>query len=547
MNAVFRPEIRQSLSHRLKFVQTISNEACSRFLISRDPKKVRMNLIDLKQTGNLEQSMDHEEICDLIFQRGQEEMEVISGNGTSEKAVALRNSKVALTQVAADLTESTRKMKEISSNAMGEQISRSFVNFLGRIDEARFEERLDQLLAEEAARNSRGWESELRKKLLGALDNLEKEFSETLQVCKATISSLLEDDPSMPVAPNPKEVNGFAKESIKELGNAKRDSWICCGQGGIAKRPGSMDFLAMSWEGSLALCNGVSGQLIKELNMFVANGEKRLSCVEFSPSGKHFVKTSFGDKELFTFNTSDFVKKDKWTMNENEYITRARWIDEDRILAGYGGPGHLAVYQLGAISPIFKIAPAELASCAVIDIDISRDRNFAFCGSGGRTKTVFKVGINSKSSSMLWKHNAHEDMINSIRLSFNEKYVLSTGDDKKAVLASANDGTFLSSFNGFTKSFILFVINNSGVFGVLWCPGDRRVFLLSNNELVLLEVGQDGKSLKKIEELKKEDLGLNGITGLNGFWGNETKSIQSQLPFLVLGGSDGKVFRVELK
>jgi hypothetical protein len=53
--------------------------------------------------------------------------------------------------------------------------------------------------------------------------------------------------------------------------------------------------------------------------------------------------------------------------------------------------------------------------------------------------------------------------------------------------------------------------------------------------------------LKKVEELKEKDMGLDAIIGLNGFWDNETKSVPSHLPFLILGGKPGKVFRVQLK
>jgi hypothetical protein len=52
-------------------------------------------------------------------------------------------------------------------------------------------------------------------------------------------------------------------------------------------------------------------------------------------------------------------------------------------VAGYLKPGHLAVYKLGTKSPIFKIAPAELDKSGINDIDISKNRKYAFCGSGG--------------------------------------------------------------------------------------------------------------------------------------------------------------------
>jgi hypothetical protein len=475
MNQIFKPETRLALAKRLSNVRAVSNKACYGFRITGDPKKVRMSLDDFKQLGNSENYMYQVELCDMICQRGQEETEINLGSGTSEKANAIKISKDSIDQVVKKIKKSARKIKKNVISAIGEQISTDFANFLGRVDEARFEERLDQLLVRELAGNKLKWKSDMKKKVLSALENLEQEFLETLQVCRTTISRLLEDDPPISTP----EFNGFAKKSLQEIQSAKRNDWVCFGQGGISKRPGTMDFMVLSRDGSLALCNGVSSQLIKELQIKVNGNKYTNSCVEFSPSGINFLVTICDDKELFTFRTNDFSQMDKWTRNDCQFINKARWINEDHILAGYEKPGHLELYKLGEKNPLFKISPAELVGCAIQDIDISRDKNHAFCGSGC-TMTVFKVAIYSKSNSMLWRHNAHGNYINSIRLSQNEKYVLSTGDDKKAVLASAIDGAILSLFNGF---------NYPQVVSVLWCPGDRRVFVLFVNELVLLEVG----------------------------------------------------------
>jgi hypothetical protein len=120
-------------------------------------------------------------------------MDVSSGSESSEKAVAIQNSNNALAQLVRDLGESAKKTNEVDSNAIGELISTSFSKFLGKIDDTRFEECLDELLATEAGRSSSNWRREVRKKLLGVMEDLEKEISETLQVCKATISSLLKN------------------------------------------------------------------------------------------------------------------------------------------------------------------------------------------------------------------------------------------------------------------------------------------------------------------------------------------------------------------
>ncbi len=266
-------------------------------------------------------------------------------------------------------------------------------------------------------------------------------------------------------------------------------------------------------------------------------GKYAESSVEFSPSGNRFLATICDDKELYAFNSSDFKKLEQWTQNEYQYIQKARWIDEDRILAGYKEPGDFLVFQMGKKQPISKISPGGLEKSAITDFDFSRDRRFVFGGSNFATKLVFKVAIDGSSNSLKWRHTGHSSWINSVRLSSNERLVLSTGADQKAVLASA-EGTVLATFNQFT---------NKSVLGCLWCPGDKKAFVLSGNELILLELSQDLKTLKKIEELKKEEIGFALFTGLNGFFGGENRLMESQKPFLIIGGKHGRLVRLPLK
>jgi len=282
---------------------------------------------------------------------------------------------------------------------------------------------------------------------------------------------------------------------------------------------------------------GRPGKRSEKKKVEVRGGKGCDSCVEFNPSGGLFLVSINHDKELYVFGTEDFEQRDQWTRNESKYIQKARWIDDDRILAAFHTPGDLLLYRLGAKNPLMKFAPADLKSCSIRDLDISQDKNYAFCGSYN-TKLVFKIRINASNDTMAWRHKEHEQFINSVRLSHDQKFVLSSAEDTKVILASAADGLILSKFNGFT---------NQSVYGLLWCPNDKVAFAISGNELVLLQVAEDGKELKKIGEIKKEELGLVWIYGLDGFFGHEKRALLKQRPFLVIGGHYGKVVRVHLK
>jgi WD40 repeat protein len=171
-----------------------------------------------------------------------------------------------------------------------------------------------------------------------------------------------------------------------------------------------------------------------------------------------------------------------------------------------------------------------------MDFDISRDKRHAICGSDRNTKLVFKVAIDGSSNQLQWRHSGHSAGINSVRLSQNQRQVLSGGGDQRVVLASAEDGSVLCSFDGFTNQYVI---------GVLWCPGNERALVISDNEVVLLEVGP--RTLKKQAEMKKEALGLAWIYGLNAFFGEEEGSSLGRRPFLILGGSGGKIIRIGLE
>lgn len=223
-----------------------------------------------------------------------------------------------------------------------------------------------------------------------------------------------------------------------------------------------------------------------------------------------------------------FKKRKKWTREKCGSINRARWIGNKRIIAVYGD---LVVYELGQKKPVLHIAPN--AGSSILDIDISQDGQYAFCGSYD-DNLVFKVGIR-ENAPVQWKHKGHSNTVTSVRLSGNQRHVLSGGDDKKAVLASSEDGSILAAF-----SF------SNDVNGVIWCPGDRRALVCSADELVLLSLGEDDRSLERLSGVKGSDLGLGRLFGVNASFGTEAGKAGNQKAFVVLGDGIGRLCRVDL-
>ena len=108
-----------------------------------------------------------------------------------------------------------------------------------------------------------------------------------------------------------------------------------------------------------------------------------------------------------------------------------------------------------------------------------------------------------------WAHRTSH----SIRLSGNEKFVLSGGFDKKAILASSEDGAILATYDF-----------PSVITGILWCFGTQKALVSSFDKLVLLKMGSDNKSLAKLAEAKKKILGMDSIYGMNSSFGSKVSA-----------------------
>lgn len=132
-----------------------------------------------------------------------------------------------------------------------------------------------------------------------------------------------------------------------------------------------------------------------------------------------------------------------------------------------------------------------------------------------------KAAIGPADADILWMHNGHSRYIFCVRLSSDEKYVMSSGADKKVLLAETLSGNILSSFSDFSINFVS---------GVIWVPGNQEAIVWSDNEVVWLLIQME--RLEKRDEVKRECLGLECINGASVSWGDSSSQERS---FLVLG------------
>lgn len=533
-------ETLSSLYRRLVETKTSSNEPCAGFRITPNKKQVRMSEVEMSQSKNKRNVLGIESLIQHILMKSQEEEYAYQGKEESKKGQKIKSTEEIIENMALQVIHELDTIKKEASRAAKAKISMSFSRFLQSVNDSEFEERLDRLLSEEALESDQIWKSELSDELMKLLNNVERDILAHIQNCRDKIYLVFGEAFRRDKNKKYREVSSFLKGKCWEFEQAKRRDEICFKTGGITKRPDSNEFGVLSAGGSFGIFEAINGQLLKEMTMDFQGWKHLSSSVEFSPTGTQFLLSISSEKRLMVFESSDFEKKEDWVLEGHKGIERARWIDENKILASFGFPGELVLFKLGTSQPVSRINPMETVDCAINDFDLSENKREAFCGSDSNSHLVFKVVIGESDKFVLWKHNAHKAKVYTVRVSENEKHILSSGRDHRVILASALSGGILSVFKDFS---------HSAVYGVVWCPGDYGAVCWSGHEIVLLGVNQSGESaLKQVDRIQKEVIGeIRLINSIGVFWGDSNKDEKS---FLIVGAGGanfpGRVYKVEL-
>ena len=483
--------------------------------------------------------------------------EEIQGSTNKEKTIiSLVNE---LFQMCLGVRDEIGKLDEQTSQAVRGKSDMKVHEFVKGIEQPRLGERLDAILSHLTVKKDRQWARNLLRELLGAIEAAQRRVDLLFEKCKDALEDILESQEeekeqemrepefSLMKELSPEKfpkygvpIHSFSKEDPLELKEPKRNTHICEGPRGISRKNGTTEFAALDQKGSLVFFDGVGGNKKKE---FQVPHEKKdssynYSSVEFSPDWTRLLVSAQSDKSLMVLDAGTLEIQQKWINPSASNISAARWVDNERILAGYGRPGEMLLFQLKNEAPLMTFKPEETAGGIIRDFDFSADKKCAFVGSNG---LVFKMSIEKSNNSLQWEHPSDE-LVRAVRLSSDQRMVCSSvwsfSESGEVKMNWGVDGTLLSTFKGFS---------HASVNGILWSPDDRVLLAWSFNELVLLRVGSDGKSLEKLDEIKKQALWNNDILSANAFWGEQTGEKITKRPFVVLGNRGGHIYRVYLK
>lgn len=554
---MLRKDIKGTLATHLNSLVTRKGPPCFAVRLARDREQVLITSEEFKQletTKSKEQeAILNSKLPDHIVNWLEAEETHLASSGFEEKQEACLKAQMVMNQLKNTMKKSARMMKERAFESIRKLLKQRTKEFLSKIDETGFGDRLEKLIVHQAKDTDAAlWNKRLLNGLLESLDKMEETILKTVEKSRQKLRDILdsEDNRDLHRAVQRISSNGFSLKKFRKersgihlLANASRKGVICLGSAGIARvnrANARKAFGVMDINGSLAIFDAGKDKVIQEKSIKVKGDEFSLSSIDFSPSGSRVLAAICLDKALHAFQSDDLEELDSWRNEKAKEINQARWIDEERILAGFEKPGELLLYKVGNKSPLLRISPKETMGCAIRRLDFSSfERNEVICGADKETRLVFKIGIeNNKNGEMKWTHKGHSSWISAISVSSNKSFVLSGADDKRVILARVSNGEILSTFSGFSgRGFF----SHNWISGIVWGPDDSRVLVSSWNELVLLEVRSH--ALAKMDEIKKEEFAGSSIYGLNAFLDSEHPGCSS---FALVGDYYGKIIKIPL-
>ena len=549
---------RLPLRFALSTITTIAGEECAIYRISQDKTNCRMSKKEMEEYMGDDFLIRKDNLEKFLMRKGLEQLQESQGSTNKGRTINLVIKE--LSQMGLGVKEEMEKLDEQTSQAVRGKADTKVHDFVKAFYQPRLGERLDALLSHLAKGSDKQWAKNLLWELLGAIQAAQKEVDRHFKKCKDALAVLLQSQEeekqeetreaefSLMKELSPEKfqkkygvpIHSFSKEDPLELKEAERNTGICDGPRGISRKNGTTEFAALDEKGSLVFFDGVGGNKKKE---FQVPHEKKdrdynWSSVEFSPDGTRLLVSAQYDKSLMVLDSGTLEIQQKWINSSAIEIRAARWVDNERILAGYDNPGEMLLFQLKNEAPLMTFKPEETAGGQITDFDFSADKKCAFVGSGNNfSGLVFRMSIEKSNNSLQWKHPSGH-WVTAVRLSSDQRMVCSSDWNGEVKVNSGVDGTLLSTFKGFTSPF---------VHGILWSPDDRVLLAWSFNELVLLRVGSDGKSLEKLDEIKKEAMGNKSILSANAFWGEQAGEKITKRPFVTLGNEKGQIYRVYLK
>lgn len=442
-----------------------------------------------------------------------------------------------------------RNLVSFLKNSSNEAFMR--VSFQPKNKEGTFQDLLEVFLRSQGAKSRETWKKKTKEKVLVCLSKLEKSTEDAVQKTKEYLlrnSEEIEREnrPKSPLGRfdhfvedsdlTERKIRRFDPQNILKMKKMSRDDQLCKGIYGIPKlfdKKASNVFGVFSVKGSFGVFQANEDRLIKAGKIIASEGASVHSSLVFSPDSQLFLVSFCTEKTLMVFDAQTMEVTDKWLEKEFRYIMKAKWLSQTRILAAFGYPGALKVYERGQNRAVFGVFLPEFGTGMINDIEVYSKGLFGLC-CGGSNHLVMKILIENGNDLLEWKHKHHGDTPEVVRVSNNKKMVFSGGSDRKIVAVSESNGEILGKFQDFSGA----------VDEIIFSPSDQIIITCSQLEILIVKLGI-GKSVsfRALDKIKTEIFGYF-CSGMNVHWGSEIVGDQA---YVLIGDKTGNVLKIMLE
>jgi hypothetical protein len=210
------------------------------------------------------------------------------------------------------------RMEETAMREIRAVTEKDFLRFVLDVGMDRFEDRLDRLIAKDSAPKDQNYRERLARYLEEEMQGILKETQEKVEEAKTSLQKVMDELPKPRENPPPlvhKQPGSINLQSKVDFPKTERATAVCWGPGGVARRPGTNEFLAIDEEGYMVMFDGIKGGPRKEVKVDVNMGSL-FNCVEFSPDGSLFLVGTSYKKSCLSSRGGRLQKKEEVDQGE---------------------------------------------------------------------------------------------------------------------------------------------------------------------------------------------------------------------------------------
>lgn len=513
----------------LKTMKTRDYIACEGFQITGDRKNVRISADEaLKCTRR---PMDYLELAELIYTSAKQEedsMELYK----AEKEKILSTIYQRFIELVLDVSKIIEKMRKETFPQLKSAFRefRPFLRLIRQVDNEDFPEKLDEILSRL---------SNPQNCTLGGLEGL---LNQKLALCVAQTEIEIKkcfDEMKDFLKIKKARVSGFNKKEMKAIFKIL-PSVTTQGISLIQQKPKEV-FGIFHQDGLVEFLEFVENKRENRFQFRVQAAHAQNS-IEFNPNGDMFTLTSYYEKTTNVFSYPQFSLINQWKNPKCKYVQRAKWASNKNIISSFAWPGEIHIYEVGSPLPLFMISPLEFKEDKISDFDfcggsyttqdsLGKSKVFSDsfvqarllenqkiqdkaerCSSVicGGYKKVFRIKLQKNYEKIEWKHEAHSSTVTTIRVSIDDAYVLSGGNDMLVALANSHNGEVLSTFSQFS----------SWLKGLIWTMSNHYFLGWTENEVKMVFIYPKNHEMVPSDEISYKESGENKkIESVGVYWG----------------------------